>query len=115
MPGHMEFINFLVRSVIDLVSSAVYDDGALRSMHCNAAVTAVGLLAVAAVALPGNHLVRIVEGDVQRVVELPVIMRRVPAAVRAHTARILGAEGPARHVDLMGSVVQRLAGAPHLE
>ena len=80
MAGDVELVGLLVAEVVDLVACAVHDHRALGAVDGDAAVAVVGLLAVAAVALPGDELVGIGEGDVEGVVELPVVLGGVASA-----------------------------------
>jgi hypothetical protein len=107
-----ELVDELAVPVVVLVAVAVDEDGAFGSEDGGAALTVVDLHTLAAAAFPVDHLVAAVgELGVEGVVELPVVFEVVAAASGGDLVGIFDAEGPAADVDLVGAVVEGLAGA----
>src|SRR5581483_4796816 len=110
----LHFAGLLAPPVIGLVAIAIDDDRAFGAENERAALAIVGAHALATIALPGEHLAGVIEVRDERVVELPVVVILIAAALRAHGFRVIDAERPAAHVHFVRAVVERLTSAPHL-
>src|SRR4030095_5976699 len=78
---------------------------------CRAAVTPVIFHSLAALALPGEHLVLVLEARHQRVIELPIVSKLISASRGSHSLRIVDAQGPSAYLHLVRSVIERFAGS----
>ena len=107
----LEFACLVPFEVVDLVAIAIDEHRASRSHDGRTAITAVELHSLAALALPGNHLVFVFEAGHKRVIKLPVIFEMISAARRSNSLRIIDAQRPAADIDFVRAIVQRFAGA----
>ena len=109
--ARLKFASLASLEIEDLVAIPI-DDYRARGPHdCRSAVAIVVLHALAALVLPRNHLVAVVEAGNQRVIKFPIVIEVVSSTRRGDAAGIIDAQRPAANVHLMRAIVQGLARA----
>ncbi len=101
--------------VVDLITARIDHNAAGCANNNHPAITGVDFHPVAALVVPGNQLVIVFEACIKRVIELPVVLELVPSAGGRHAVRKIHPQRPAAHVDLMGTVIERLTRAPRFK
>src|SRR5438445_8062431 len=81
-------------------------------MYADAALATVRGFPTAAIAFPRDQLIGIRKTDIERVIELPIIMRRITPSVSRHFVGKLGIQRPPCDINFVSAVIQRLSRAP---